>query len=78
MLEDDFVLLSAFDDRCSAGVSLLIGCNLTADINLVIADEGRWLVVADTAVKSFAFRVVAVRETPIFGGWSYFSTIRSG
>ena len=59
-LEDDFAVFSAFGSRCGAGISLLAGRSLNANVNIVFAgDEGR-LVVADVAVKTFEFRVVAV------------------
>ena len=59
-LEDDFAVFSAFGSRCGAGVSLLVGRSLNANVNVVFAgDEGR-LVVADIAGKTFEFRVVAV------------------
>ena len=59
-LEGDFVVFSAFGSRCGAGVSLIVGRCLNANVNVVLAgDEGR-LVVADIAVKTFEFRVVAV------------------
>ena len=60
MLEDDYVVLSAFGNHCSAGVSLLVGRSLNAIANLVFAGDGGQLVVADVAVKSIEFRVVAV------------------
>ena len=44
----------------SGGVSLLIGRGLDADVDVVFADDGGRLVVADVAVKSFKFRLVAV------------------
>ena len=53
VLEDDYVVLSAYSSRSSVGASLLIGCSLNADVNLVIADDGGRLFVADVAVKSF-------------------------
>ena len=60
MLEGDFVVFSAFGSRCGAGISLLVGRSLNANVNLFFAgDEGR-LVVADIAVKTFEFQVVAV------------------
>ena len=60
VLESDFVVFSAFGIRCSAGVSLLVGRSLNANVNLVFAgDEGR-LVVADIAVKTFEFRMVMI------------------
>ena len=58
--EGDFVVFSAFGSRCGAGVSLLVGRSLNANVNLVFAgDEGR-LFVADIVVKTFEFQVVAV------------------
>ena len=55
-LEDDFAVFSAFGSRCGAGVSLLVGHCLNANVNVVFAgDEGRLVV-----VKTFEFRVVAV------------------
>ena len=44
----------------SAGVSLLVGRSLDADVDVVFAGDGGWLVVVDVAVKSFKFRLVAV------------------
>ena len=41
-------------------VSLLIGRSNNADVNLVLADYGGRLVVADVAVKSFKFQAAAV------------------
>ena len=60
MMEDDFVVFSAFDSRCSAEVSLLVGRSLNAIVNLVFANDGGRLVVADVPVKNFEFYVVAV------------------
>ena len=37
-----------------------MGRSLNANVNLVLADDGSRLVVADNAVKSFKFQVVAV------------------
>ena len=52
--------LLAYDSRSSAGVSLLVGRRLDADVNVVLeGDEGR-LVVADVTVESFKFRLVVV------------------
>ena len=60
VLESDFNVFSAYGSRISVGVSLLVGCSLDADVDVVFAgDEGR-RVVADVAVKSFKFRLVAV------------------
>ena len=60
MLDDDSDVLSAFGSRCSAEVTLLIGHSLNANVNLLFADGRGQLVVADIAVKSFDFRVMAV------------------
>ena len=60
MLQGDIVVFSAFGSRCSAGVSLLVGRSLDVIVNLVFADDGGRLIVADVAVKTFEFRVVAV------------------
>ena len=60
VLENDYVVLSAYGNRCSFGVSLLIGRSLNAYVNLVLADDESRLVVAYVAVKTFEFRVVAV------------------
>ena len=57
VLEKDFVAFSSYGCCSSAEVSLLVGCSLDADVNVVFAgDEGR-LVVGDVAVKSLKFRV---------------------
>ena len=58
MLEDDFVVYSAFGIHLSAGVSLLVGCSLDA-IVVFAGDRGQQLV-ADVAVKTFEFRIAAV------------------
>ena len=75
VLEDDYVVLSEFNSRCSVGVSLLIGRSLNADVNLVLADNGGRVVVTDVAVKSFKFQVVVfyapsivVERVLFFGG----------
>ena len=60
MLEDDYIVLSAYGSRSSVGVSLLNGRSLNADVNLVLADDGGRLVVSDVAMKSFEFRVAMV------------------
>ena len=60
VLEGDFVVFSAFGSRCSAEVSPQVGRSLNAIVNLVFADDGDRLVVADVAVKSFEFQMVAV------------------
>ena len=41
-------------------VSLLVGCSLDTDVNVVFACDGGRLVVADAAIKSFEFRLVMV------------------
>ena len=55
VLENDFNVFSAYGSRVSAGVSLLVGRSLDADIDVVFAGDGGRLVVADVAVKSFKF-----------------------
>ena len=60
VLENDFNVFSAYSSRASSGVSLLIGRSLDADVDIVFAGDGGRLVVADVAVKSFKFRLVAV------------------
>ena len=50
MLEDDFVVFSAFSSHCGAGVSLLVKCSLNAIVNFVFACDGGRLVVTDVAV----------------------------
>ena len=60
VLESDFNVFSAYGSRSSAGFSLLIGRSLDADVDVVFAGDGGRLVVADVAVKSFKFRLVAV------------------
>ena len=60
MLEVDFVVFSAFGSRCSAGLSLLFGRSLDAIVYVFFACDGDRLFVADVAVKTFEFRVVAV------------------
>ena len=59
VLEDDYVVPSAYDSCSSVVVSLLIGRGLNADVNLVLADDGTdclWLMLP----LSFEFRLVAV------------------
>ena len=51
-------VFSAYGSRNSAGVSLLVGCSLDADVNVVFAGDKGQLVVADVAVKSFRYRLV--------------------
>ena len=60
VLESNFNVFSAYSSRTSAGVSLLVGRSLDADVNVVFAGDGGRLVVADVAVKSFKFHLVAV------------------
>ena len=60
VLENDYVVLSAYSSHSSIGVSLLIGHSLNADVNLVLADDEGWLIVADVAFKSFEFQVAVV------------------
>ena len=60
VLEDDFVVFSAFGSRWGTGVSLLVGPSLDAIVNLVFASDGGRLVVADVAVKTFEFLITAV------------------
>ena len=60
VLENDFNVFSAYGSRVSAGVSLLVGRSLDADVDVVFAGDGCRLVVADVAVKNFKFRLVAV------------------
>ena len=65
VLENDFDVFSAYGSRISAGVSLLVGRSLDADVDVVFAGDGGRLVVADVAVKSFKFRLVAVYVSKI-------------
>ena len=58
-LESDFNVFLAYSSRSSAGVSLLVGRSLDADVDVFVGDGGR-LVVSDVAIKSFKFRMVAV------------------
>ena len=60
MLESDFNVFSAYGSCSSAGVSLLVGHSLNADVDVVFVGDGGRLVVADVAVKSFKFRLVVV------------------
>ena len=60
VLEKDFNALSAYSSRSSAGVSLLVGRSLDADVDIVFAGDGGRMVVADVAVKSFKFWLVVV------------------
>ena len=60
VLEDDYVVLSAYGCRNGVEVSLLIGRSLNADVNHVLADDGGRLIMVDVAVKNFEFRVAVV------------------
>ena len=60
VLEDDFVIYSAFGSRLSAGVSLLVGRSFDAIVNVVFAGDGGRLLVTDDAWKTFEFRIAAV------------------
>ena len=60
VLEDDFVVYSAFSSLFGAGVSLLVGHSLDAVVNVVFAGDRGRLLVADVAVKTFEFRIAAV------------------
>ena len=60
VLENDFNVFSAYSSRSSAGISLLVGRSLGADVDVVFAGDRGRLVVADVAVKSFKFRLVVV------------------
>ena len=66
VLECDFNVFSAYSSHASAGVSLLVGRSLDADVDVVFAGDGGRLIVADVAVKSFKFRLVAVYAPNIF------------
>ena len=85
VLESDFNVFSAYSSRTSAGVFLLVGRSLDADVDVVLAGDGGQLVVADVAVKSFKFRLVAVyapnsaaERVSFFVGWRRSWTIQSG
>ena len=65
LLENDFNVFSAYGSRVSAGVSFLVRRSLDADVDVVFAGDGSRLVVADVAVKSFKFRLVAVYASNI-------------
>ena len=72
VLEDDFNVYSAYVNRNSTGVSLLVGCSLDADVDTVLEGDGGRLVVTDIAVKRFEFRLVvyasniAVKRVSLF------------
>ena len=65
VLESDFNVFSAYGSRISTGVSLLVGRSLDADVDVVFAGDGGRLVVADVAIKSFKFCLVAVYTSNI-------------
>ena len=65
VLESDFNVFSAYGSGTSAGVSLLVGRSLDANVDAVFAGDGGRLGVVDVAVKSFKFRLVAVYASNI-------------
>ena len=65
VLESDFNVFTAYGSCTSAGISLLVGRSLDADVDAVFAGDGGRLVVADVADKSFKFRLVAVYASNI-------------
>ena len=65
VLESDFNVFSAYGSCTSAGVSLLVGPSLDADVDVAFASDRGRLVVADVAVKSFKFRLIAVYASNI-------------
>ena len=65
MLEDDFVVFSAFGRSISAVVSQLVGSSVDAIFNLVSAGDGGRLIVADVAVKTFEFLIAVVHAPNI-------------
>ena len=67
VLENDFAVFSAYGSCNNAGVSLIVRCSFDADLNVVFAGDGDRLIVADVAVKSFKFLVVAVYAPNIAG-----------
>ena len=60
VLADDYVVFSAYGDRHSRGVSLLVKRSLGASVNVVFAGAAGRLIVADVAVNSRKFRIVVV------------------
>ena len=60
VLENDFNVFSAYGSRGSAGVSLLVGHSLDADVDVVFAGDGGRLVVVNVTIKSFKFQLVVV------------------
>ena len=76
VLKSSFDVFSAYSSGTSAGVSLLVGRSLDADVDVVFAGDGGQLVVADVAVKSFKFRLVAVYVSNIAAERvSFFSSV---
>ena len=71
VLEGDFVVFSVFGSRFGAGVSRQVGGSLNANVNLVFAGDVGRMVVADIAVKTFEFWVVAVYAPNISGERRY-------
>ena len=65
VLESNFNVFSAYGSRTSTEVSLLVARRLDANVDVVFAGDGGRLVVADVAVKSFKFRLVAVYASNI-------------
>ena len=55
-----FEVYSAYGGPSSRGVSLLVKRSLNAVTDIVFAGAGGRLIVADVAVRSYKFRVVAV------------------
>ena len=60
VLESDFNVFSVYGSRSSTRVFLLAGRSLDADVDVVFAGDRGHLVVADVAVNSFKFWLVAV------------------
>ena len=60
VLDNYFVVYSAFGSNLSARVSLLVGRSLDAIVNFVFAGDRGRLLVADVTVKTFEFRIAAV------------------
>ena len=65
VLESNFNVFSAYGSRDSTGVSLLVVRSFDADVDVVFAGDVDRLVVADVAVKSFKFRLVALNAPNI-------------
>ena len=85
VLESDFIVFSAYGSGTSAGVSLLVGRSLDADVDVVFAGDGGRLVVVYVAVKVSSsvwlrfMRPISLRRGfPLFVGWRRSWTIRSG